>query len=123
MSEELPPQLRDQLAQYQQLQQQLQFLAQQKGQSDQHAKELEKASQALTEADEQTPIYRNVGAFLIRTPGKSDVLKTISDESETQGVRIKNLERQESRLKEQLNELQSKIQNGIAQLQSRGGEQ
>lgn len=119
MSDELPPQLRDQLTQYQQLQQQLQMVAQQKAQHDIQAKELEKASQALTEADEKTPIYRSVGAFLIKTPGKSDVLKTISEESETQGVRIKNLERQESRLKEQLTELQSKIQNGIAQLQNR----
>jgi prefoldin beta subunit len=120
MAEELPPQLRDQLAQFQQLQQQLQFIAQQKAQSETHSKELEKASQALTEADEDTPIYRSVGAFLIRTPGKSEVLKTIADESETQGVRIKNLERQETRIREQLNELQSKIQNGIAQLQQQG---
>lgn len=120
MSEELPPQLRDQLTQYQQLQQQLQFIAQQKAQSEAHAKELEKASEALAEADDGTTIYRSVGAFLIKTPGKGEVLKTITDESETAGVRIKNLERQEARIREQLNELQSKIQSGIAQMQ-RGG--
>jgi prefoldin beta subunit len=117
--EQLPPQLRDQLNQYQRLQQQLQVIVQQRAQTEARTKELEKASGALTEAADDAPIYRMVGAFLIRTKGKSHVLKDITDDAETQGVRIKNLERQEARLKEQLNELQSKIQNALARLESR----
>ena len=120
MAQDVPPQLREQLSQFQNLQQQMQLLAQQKAQFELQSKELQKAGEALADADDQTPIYRSVGAFLIQTQGKGAVLKEIDDDAETLGVRIKNLERQESRLKESLTELQSKIQAGLARLQGQG---
>jgi len=114
---DLPPQLQEQLKQFQTLQQQLQAIAQQKGQYDLQGRELKRASEALHDSADDTPVYRSVGSFLIKTPGKTQVLKEIEEESETLGVRLKNLERQEARLKESLQELQSKIQAGIARLQ------
>lgn len=117
----IPPQLQEQLRQFQSLQQQLQVIAQQKAQYELQSRELKKASEALHGAEEATDIYRSVGAFLVKTKGKTEVLKEIEEESETLGVRIKNVDRQEARLKESLTELQSKIQAAIARLQGGGG--
>jgi prefoldin beta subunit len=114
---QIPPQLQEQLKQFQNLQQQLQVLAQQKAQYELQGRELKKATEALHEAAEDTEIYRSVGSFLVKTKGRSQVLKEIEEESETLGVRLKNIERQEARSKESLQELQSKIQAGIARLQ------
>lgn len=117
---ELPPQIKDQLQQFQSLQNQLQVLAQQKAQMEARSKEFQRAQEALGEAADDTTVYRNVGSLLIKTKGKEAVLKDISDESETLEVRLKNFEKQESRLRESLTELQSKIENGLRRMQGAG---
>lgn len=120
---ELPPQLKEQIERFQNLQQQLAAIAQQKAAYEAQAKEFERANEAVSDLDEDADVYRNVGAFLVKTKGKSAVVSEIAEESETLGVRIKNLERQESRLKESVTELQSKIENALARMQGRGGEE
>ncbi|MBW3582839.1 MAG: prefoldin subunit beta [Euryarchaeota archaeon] len=117
---ELPPQIKDQLQQFQSLQNQLQVLAQQKAQMEARSKEFQRAQEALGEAADDTTVYRNVGSLLIKTKGKEAVLKDIGDESETLEVRLKNFEKQESRLRESLTELQSKIENGLRRMQGGG---
>lgn len=118
---ELPPQLREQLQQYQNLQQQVQLLGQQKAQFESKAKELSHAKDALAEAGDDTDVYKMAGAFLIKTPGKAEASKEIEDEAETLQVRLKNVERQQSRMQESLVELQSKIQNALARMQGQPG--
>lgn len=117
---ELPPQLRDQLTQYQNMQQQLQVVAQQKAQFEHQLQEFRRAKEALDEADDGAEVYRSIGSFLVQTPGKTAVLKDLESDGETTEVRIKNLDRQQGKLTESLNELQSKIQNGLARMQQGG---
>lgn len=119
---QIPPQLQEQLKQFQSMQQQLQMLAQQKAQYEVQGRELKKAAESLHEADEGTEIFRSVGSFLVKTKGKSQVLKDVEEEAETLGVRLKNVERQEARVKESLTEMQSKIQAAIGRLQGGGGQ-
>lgn len=113
---EIPKQLQDQIEHFQALQNQVMMLSQQRQQYEAQTKELERANTALAGLSDDATVYKSVGAFLIKTPGKVDAVKEISDESETLGVRLKNVERQESRLKEQVTELQSKIENGLARM-------
>lgn len=116
MANELPPQLRDQLAQLQNVQSQLQMTLQQRQQIDFQLKEQARAVEELGTVAEETPVYRNVGSLLIKTDGPAAVKKRLEDESETLQIRLKGLEKQEGRLKEKASELQSKVQAAVKNL-------
>lgn len=113
MAEELPPQLRDQINRLQQLRTQLQMIMQQRQQVELRLKEVEEASEELDKTDAKTPIYKSVGAILIKTKGKSEVAKELKTNKESLGLRKNTLDKQEGRTKEKLNELQSKVQNAL----------
>ena len=115
---ELPKQMQDQIEHFQTLQNQVLALAQQRQTYEAQTRELERANEALAGITADAPVYRSVGAFLVKTPGKAAAVAQIGEESEILGVRLKNVERQESRMKEQLSELQSKIEHGLARLRS-----
>lgn len=121
MAADVPPQIRDQLVAFQQLQQQLSVVATQRQQMEIQLRELEKALEELGRTADDAPIYRSVGALLLRTSGKAGVVKEVTDEKETLAVRVKSLEKQEARLKERYGELSSKIQNALAASEGRGG--
>lgn len=116
MATELPPQLQDQLAQLQTLQQQLTVTVQQRQQLEYQSKEAQHALEELEKADEKTPIYRSVGSLLVKTQGRAAVQKQLKDEQETLDVRLKGFEKQEARIKEKVTELQSKLQAALKNL-------
>lgn len=115
-SMDLPPQLQDQLQQLQNLQQQLQMTQQQRAQLEFQVKETERALAELESIDEKAPIYRSVGAYLVKTEGKSAVEKRLKEEKETLDVRLGAYQKQEGRLKEKASELQSKVQAALKNL-------
>jgi prefoldin beta subunit len=108
MSQELPPQVQNQLMQLQQLQQQAQMIGSQKTQMTIELKEIDMALNELEKVEEETTIYRNIGGILVKSR-KDDVVKELSEKKETLEVRIKTLERQEERIKKRFDELQEKI--------------
>jgi prefoldin beta subunit len=63
---EMSPKLQNQIAQYQQIQQQLQMVMAQKGQYSMQLEEVERSLEELGKAGPETPTYRNVGSLLIR---------------------------------------------------------
>jgi prefoldin beta subunit len=67
MSSELPPQIQNQLAQLQQLQQQAQALAVQKNQVEISLKETELALEELEKLGADAVVYRAIGDLLIKT--------------------------------------------------------
>jgi len=111
--EDISPQLRDQIDRLQQLRSQLQMIMQQRQQVDMRSKEVEEALEELEKTDAKTPIYKSVGAILIKTKGKSGITKELKANKETLDLRKTTLEKQEGRTKEKLNELQSKVQNAL----------
>jgi len=111
--EEMSKQLQDQINRLQQMRMQLQMITQQRQQIDLRLKEIEEALGELDKTDEKTPVYKSVGAILIKTKGKNEVISELKANKESLELRKSTLEKQEGRTKEKLNELQSKVQNAL----------
>ncbi|MCK5111926.1 MAG: prefoldin subunit beta [Thermoplasmatales archaeon] len=113
VGEEMSPQLQDQINRFQQLKAQVQMIAQQRQQIELQLRETEEALKELEKTAAGTPIYKSVGAILIKTKAKSDIKKELMSNKESLELRKTTLEKQEGRSQEKLNELQSKIQNAL----------
>ena len=111
--EEMSQQITDQINRLQQMRMQLQMIMQQRQQVEMRLKETEEALEEVEKADAKTPIYKSVGAILIKTKGKSEITKELKSNKESLDLRKTTLEKQEGRTKEKLNELQSKVQNAL----------
>ncbi|CDF31293.1 prefoldin subunit beta [Methanoculleus sp. CAG:1088] len=94
----ISPQLQNQIAQYQQVQQQLQNVMTQKGQMESQQRELQRTVEELAKADGD--VYRNVGMLLIKVSDKAALKDELEESLETLGIRIRGLERQEKDLRE-----------------------
>ena len=116
----ISPQLQDQINRLQQLRSQLQMIMQQRQQVELRLKEVDEALGELEKTDGKTPIYKSVGAILIKTKGKSEVQKELKSDKESLELRKTTLEKQDGRSREKLNEMQSKVQNALS-LSSKGG--
>ena len=112
--EEMSKQLQDQINRLQQMRVQLQMIMQQRQQIELRLKETEEALEELNNANDKAPIYKSVGAILIKTKGKSEVIKELKSNKESLELRKTTLEKQEGRNKEKLTELQSKVQNALS---------
>jgi prefoldin beta subunit len=111
--EEMSKQLQDQINRLQQMRMQLQMIMQQRQQVELKLKEIEEALDEIDKIDNKTPIYKSVGAILIKAKGKSEITKELKSNKENFDIRKNTLEQQEGRTKEKLNELQSKVQNAL----------
>ena len=110
---EMSPKIQNQIAQFQQLQQQLQTILSQKFQMEAQLREMENTLQELEKVTEDTPIYRNVGSLLIKANEKESVVKEIEDSKETLEVRVKTLNRQEKQMRERYENLQEQLQKAL----------
>jgi len=110
--QEIPPWLREQLARFEQLQQSLQAILVQKQQVELEAAEVEKALEELKKADQSEPVYKSAGSVLIRVK-REDLLKELEEKKELANTRLLVLSKQESRLRENIKELQIKIDEAI----------
>ena len=111
--EEMSPQLQDQINRLQQARAQLQMISQQRQQVDLQLKETEEAIKEVEAVTEKTPIYKSIGALLIKTKGKSDISKELAASKESLELRKTTLEKQEGRSRERLTEMQSKIESAL----------
>jgi len=109
---ELPPQLQEQLARLQQLQQTLQAVMTQKQQLEIEASETDKAVAELDKVTDHTPVYKSVGSLLIKSDRQA-LLAELKERKELLGTRITVLGRQEERTKERVKELQGKLQEKL----------
>jgi prefoldin beta subunit len=121
MSEqELPPWVREQVSRLQQLQQNLQAIMMQKQQLEVELAETDKALQELNKASADDAIYKNAGSVLIKTK-KEDALKELGEKKELSNTRVMVLGKQETRVKENLKEVENKINEMIRGMQAGGG--
>lgn len=109
--------MENQIAQYQQIQQQMQMIASQRIQMEAQSKELEKALDILGKSKDDANIYRSVGSILIKADSKENVKKELEEQKEIIDVRVKTLERQESHLRERFQGLQAQLQAAISKQQ------
>jgi prefoldin beta subunit len=118
MSEqELPPWVREQVSRLQQLQQNLQAIMMQKQQLEVEMVETDRALQELKKASSDDAIYKNAGSVLVKAK-KEDVLKELEEKKELSNTRVMVLGKQETRVKENLKEVENKINEMIRGMQS-----
>jgi len=106
--EQLPPWFREQVARLNQLQQNLQSILMQKQQIEIELVEIDKALEELKKTSDQDAIYKTAGPVLIKAK-RDDVVKELEEKKELSNTRIMVLSKQETRVKENLKELQTKI--------------
>ena len=108
---ELPPQVQNQLAQFQQLQQQLQVLATQRLQLDAKLREVTTTLEELGKVAADTPVYRSTGALLLRVEDRAALTKELEDQKESIDLRAKTVKKQEEATLDKLNRLKSEIES------------
>ncbi len=109
---ELPPLLREQLARYDQTQQNLQAVLAQRQQVEMELGETEKALEELGKAGDSEAVYKFAGNILVRVK-KDDVMKELNEKKELANTRKMVLSKQESRFRESLKDLQTKIDDAV----------
>jgi len=117
---ELPKKLQDQLAMFQQMQQQTQIIASQKQNMAFQVSEIERALDALEKVKEGDAVYKSTGSLLIKAENKETVVKDLEEEKETLEVRVKALGKQFDRMKEILNGLQKEIADAMNTAKGKG---
>lgn len=109
MSEqELPPWLKEQVVRVNQLQQNLQSILMQKQQVEIENVEVSKALEELKKAGVDETVYKTAGPVLIKA-NKDVIVKELEEKKELANTRAMVLSKQETRLKENLKEVQGKI--------------
>ena len=119
MSSEFSPQVQNQIAQIQQVQQQAQTLAVQKSQIDVMIKETEMAVEELEKSADDAVVYKSVGELMIKSD-KASLLTSLKERQESFSLRVQSIERQEERLNARFKQLQEQLQSMIGT--SGGGE-
>lgn len=120
MSGELPPQMQNQIAQLQQMQQQLQVIVTQRSQLELREKEIENTLEELEKTGKDTPIYKSIGTLLIKAENREELKKELDEHKETIGIRIKTLKRQEKTLSERYQSLGEKLSDALKDTGSAG---
>ncbi|MEW6592145.1 MAG: prefoldin subunit beta [Candidatus Hadarchaeota archaeon] len=110
--EKLSPQMRHQLAQFQQVQQQAQALLSQRQQLEVLLHETERAIEELGKLQDDATVYKSVGTILVKS-SKKDVEKNLTEEKETIDLRVKTIQRQEERAMQRLQEMREKLDQSL----------
>ena len=118
MSEqELPPWLREQVSRLQQLQQNLQAIMMQKQQVEIENVETERALEELKKTTPDDTVYKLAGPLLVKS-NREGLIKDLEEKKELSKTRVVVLGKQESRVKENLKEVESKINQMVQMSQS-----
>ena len=109
----LPPNVQERLLRLQQLQQTLQSILAQKQQVDMEKTEVEQTVAELQKTAEDTVIYKAIGSLLVRAE-KPKVTEELVERKELLDTRKTVLARQEERIRSQVKEAQTKLQEDLS---------
>jgi prefoldin beta subunit len=104
----LSPEAQQILVELQTFQQQMQTVLIQKESLNIQNMEIGKALEELGKT-EHDDVYKTVGPILIKST-KKDLIQQLGDKKETLDIRLKSLQKQETRLKEKMKESQEKFE-------------
>ena len=110
---EISPQMQNQIAQYQQLQQQLQVLGTQRMQLEAKVREIDGSLQELAKIGAETPVYKSIGPLLVRADDRESVKKELEEHKETLSIRVRAIQKQETALGERYEQLQQKLSEAL----------
>ena len=108
----LPPQVQERLLRLQQLQQTLQSVLAQKQQVELEQTEIEQTLSELQKTADDAVIYKAVGTLLVKAE-KNTVSEELNERKELLNTRSTVLVRQEERLRSQLKDVQTKLQEDL----------
>ena len=114
---ELPPWLKEQISRLQQLQQNLQAIMMQKQQIELEIVETERALEELNKITTSDSVYKAAGPLLIKSE-KDTIEKELNEKKELANTRVMVLGKQELRVKENLKEVENKINQMLKGTQS-----
>ncbi len=120
MSGELPPQIQNQLAQLQQLQQQAQAVISQKSQIEALIRETDAALKELEKSSDDAVIYKNVGELLFKAE-KPKLVEELKERKEMMDLRLKTMSKQEERIQSRFTQLQEQLKLSLGQIPPKGG--
>ncbi len=106
--QQIPPWLQEQVGRLQQLQQNLQSIMGQKQHLEMEQLETERALEILKKANDSDTVFKNAGSILIKST-KSTLIAELEEKKELANTRITVLSKQETRVKENLKEAETKI--------------
>jgi prefoldin beta subunit len=110
MSEEelLPPWIREQISRLQQIQQNLQAIMMKKQQIEQEIAETDRILEEIKKIDGDNKVYKRYNNLLIKSK-REDILKEFKEKKATLNTRMLVVEKQESRVNDNLKEVENKI--------------
>jgi prefoldin beta subunit len=109
----LPPQVQERLLRMQQLQQTLQSVLAQKQQVELELSEIEQASTEVQKLADDAVIYKTTGSLMIKAE-KSKITAELTDRKELLNTRLTVLAKQEERLRSQLKDVQTRLQQDLS---------
>ena len=111
-NQDVPPWLREQLERYEKLQQNLQSVLVQKQQIDLEIIEIDKALAELEKSADDVKVYKSAGTVMVSS-NKADVVKDLTESKELSNTKLSVLNKQEERLKENIKEVQTKLDESM----------
>jgi prefoldin beta subunit len=109
----LPPNVQERLLRLQQLQQTLQSILAQKQQVDMEKAEVEQTLAELTKTADDAVIYKAVGSLLVKAE-KTKVTEDLNERKSLLETRSTVIARQEERVRSQVKEAQTKLQEDLS---------
>lgn len=106
--QQIPPWLQEQVSRLQQLQQNLQSILLQKQHLESEQLETERALEVLKKANDDEAVYKSAGSILIKST-KPSLISELEEKKELANTRLIVLAKQETRIKENLKEAETKI--------------
>jgi len=108
----LPPQVQERFLRLQQLQQTLQSVLAQKQQVELELSEIGQASSELEKLTDDAVIYKATGSLMIKAE-KTKVTTELNERKDLLNTRVTILTKQEERVRAQLKEVQTKLQQDL----------
>ena len=108
-NQQIPPMVQEQLAKFQQTQQNFQSIIMQKQQLESEKLETEKALEELKKASDDELVFKHAGTIMIKS-NKKDLIDELEEHIELAKTKASLLVKQEERLKIALKEQETKIQ-------------
>lgn len=108
----LPPPVQQRLLRLQQLQQTLQAVLTQKQQLELEHNEVEQALSELEKLTDTAVIYKSIGSLLVKSK-RTKVTTELNEKKDLLNMRIGVLGKQEERLRSQVKDLQTKLQQDL----------
>jgi len=108
----LPPHVQQRLLRLQQLQQTFQSIAAQKQQVELELTELEQALTEVQKLEKDATLYKTIGSILVKQE-KDKIITDLNERKELLTMRVTVLGKQDERLRSQLKDLQTKLQQDL----------